>query len=53
MTNLDEMKKAILRTVRGQNMPSSACSDMDFYAKRWPFVLQSMTGMSGPIARGR
>ncbi|MEZ0172300.1 hypothetical protein [Microvirga sp. TS319] len=39
MTDLDEMKNVIVATVRDEELASSACYEIDGYAKLWPFVL--------------
>jgi hypothetical protein len=38
MTDLEEMKKAIADAIRDRELASSACYEMEAYAKRWPFV---------------
>jgi hypothetical protein len=38
MTNLDEIRKLILGTVSDQEIASFAYSEVEAYAKRWPFV---------------
>jgi hypothetical protein len=38
MTDLEEMKSLIVTTVRDEELASSACFEIDAYAKLWPFV---------------
>lgn len=39
MTDLDELKEIIVKTVPDQEVASSACCEAQAYAKRWPFVV--------------
>jgi hypothetical protein len=38
MTDLEEMKKAIADAIRDRELASSACYEVEAYARRWPFV---------------
>jgi hypothetical protein len=38
MTDLDEMKNLIVKALRDDDMASSACAELEAYAKRWPYV---------------
>jgi hypothetical protein len=38
MTDLEEMKKAIADAIRDWELASSACYEVEAYARRWPFV---------------
>jgi hypothetical protein len=38
MTDLDEMKSLIVKALRDEDMASSACAELEAYAKRWPYV---------------
>jgi hypothetical protein len=38
MTNLEEVKRAIVATIRDEEVASSTCYEVDAYAKLWPFV---------------
>jgi hypothetical protein len=39
MTDLEELKKVIVDTIRDEEVVSSLCSAIDSYVRRWPFVL--------------
>jgi hypothetical protein len=38
MTDLEAMKKAIADAIRDRELASSACCEVEAYARRWPFV---------------
>jgi hypothetical protein len=38
MTNLEEVKRAIVATIRDEEVASSTCYEVDAFAKLWPFV---------------
>jgi hypothetical protein len=38
MTDLDEMKRVIVATVRDEELAMSACYEAEAYTRRWPFV---------------
>ncbi|MFC1456169.1 hypothetical protein ACETIH_05425 [Microvirga arabica] len=39
MASVDEIKKAVVDTVQDQDMASFACSEVEAYGERWPFVV--------------
>jgi hypothetical protein len=38
MTSLEEVKRAVVATIRDEEVASSTCYEVDAFAKLWPFV---------------